>query len=52
MDDILLIDAVERYLRGEMSHEEKSHFEDLRKNNSDIDQLVVEHAIFLHQLEI
>lgn len=51
MDEILLIDAVERYLRGEMTNEEKLFFEDLRKNNPEIDQLVVEHCIFLHQLE-
>jgi S1-C subfamily serine protease len=50
MEDILIIDAVERYLRDEMSKEEKTFFEELRKNNPDIDQLVVEHSMFLSQL--
>lgn len=50
MEDILILDAVERYLKGEMGNEEKAHFEELRKNNPEIDQLVVEHGIFLGQL--
>jgi serine protease Do len=51
MDDILLLEAVERYLSGEMSAEEKIFFEDLRKKNADIDQLVVEHTYFLQGLD-
>ena len=51
MDEILLIEAVERYLRGEMNPEEKAFFEDLRKTNPEIDQAVVEHTFFLHGLE-
>jgi serine protease Do len=51
MDDILLLDAAERYLRGEMSDQEKLYFEDLRKNNPDIDQLMVEHTYFLNELD-
>ncbi len=50
MDEILMIDAVERYLKGEMTNEERTFFEDLRKNNSEVDQLVVEHSIFLEKL--
>jgi S1-C subfamily serine protease len=50
MEDILIIDAVERYLRDEMSNEEKIFFEELRKNNPEIDQLVVEHSMFLSQI--
>ena len=49
MEDILLIDAVERFLNGEMSAEEKIYFEDLRKNNPELDQAVVEHSIFLQK---
>lgn len=30
MDDILLLDAIERYLSGEMSPEERAYFENLR----------------------
>ena len=51
MDDTLLLDAIERYRRGEMTPQEKSFFEELRKNNPDIDQLVVEHCFFLQELE-
>ncbi len=50
MEDILLIDAVERFLNGEMSPEEKIYFEDLRKNNPELDQAVVEQSIFLQNL--
>ena len=51
MDDILLLDAVERYLKGDMNPEEKAYFEKLRKDNADIDQMVVEHSMFVHQIE-
>jgi serine protease Do len=51
MNDITILDAVERYIRGEMNPEERSQFEDLRKNNAEIDQLVVEHSLFLQQLD-
>ena len=51
MDEILLIETVERYLRGEMTTEERSFFEGLRKTNPEIDQAVVEHSFFLHGLE-
>jgi serine protease Do len=51
MEDILILDAVERYLRNEMSNEEQAYFEQLRTTNPEVDQLVVEHTIFLNQLE-
>ncbi len=51
MDEILLIEAVERYLNGEMSTEEKAFFEGLRKTNPEIDQMVVEHSFFLQGLD-
>jgi serine protease Do len=50
MDDIKILDAVERYIRGEMKPDERLHFENLRKTNTEIDQLVVEHTLFLQQL--
>lgn len=50
MEDIQLLDAVERYIRGEMTPEELVHFNQLRKSSPEIDQLVVEHTIFLDQL--
>jgi serine protease Do len=49
-NDIMVLDAVERYIRGEMNPDERLHFENLRKTNSEIDQLVVEHTLFLQQM--
>jgi serine protease Do len=51
MEDIKMIEAVERYLAGEMSQEEQLYFEQLRASNPELDQLVVEHTIFLNQLK-
>lgn len=50
MNDIQLLDAVERYIRGEMKPDERLQFETLRKSNTEVDQLVVEHTLFLQQL--
>jgi serine protease Do len=51
MEDILLLEAIERYLNGTMLPEEREYFEQLRKNTPEIDQMVVEHKLFLHQME-
>lgn len=51
MDDILLLDAIERYKNGEMTAQERTFFEEMRKKNSDIDQMAVEHTFFLNELE-
>jgi S1-C subfamily serine protease len=45
-----MLDSVERYIRGEMSPDERLYFENLRKTNTEIDQLVVEHTLFLQQM--
>lgn len=50
MDDVKILDVVERYIRGEMNPDERLHFENLRKTNPEIDQLVVEHTLFLQQM--
>ncbi len=50
MEDMQLMDTVERYIGGEMNPEERAHFEQLRKSNVELDQLVVEHSMFLNQL--
>lgn len=50
MTDLSILDAVERYIRGEMNPDERLYFENLRKTNSEIDQLVVEHTLFLQQM--
>jgi serine protease Do len=49
MQDTALLDAVERYIRGEMLPEEKLFFDHIRKTNPDVDQMVVEHTLFLEQ---
>ncbi len=51
MNDILLLDAIERYRNGEMTPQENTFFEELRKNNPDIDQVAVEHIFFLQELD-
>ena len=49
-NDIMILDSVERYIRGEMKPDERLYFENLRKTNPEIDQLVVEHTLFLQQI--
>ena len=49
-NDLTMLDAVERYIRGEMNPDERLEFETLRKTNSEVDQLVVEHTLFLQQM--
>ncbi len=51
MDDIQLLEAIERYLAGEMSASEATQFETIRKNTPEIDQMVVEHSMFLHEMD-
>ncbi len=50
MDDLKIIEAVERYIAGEMGPDERVYFENLRKTNPEIDQMVVEHTFFLQQI--
>ena len=51
MNDIRLLEMVERYLQGELSEEEKILFQELRRTHPDVDQLVVEHHFFINQME-
>lgn len=51
MDDIQLMHAAERYLSGEMDAQERAAFEKLRRTTPEVDQMVVEHNMFLHQIE-
>jgi S1-C subfamily serine protease len=48
MDERLILESIERYIRGEMIPEERKFFEELRKSNPGVDQMVVEHTVFLH----
>lgn len=50
MEDIKILEAVERYIRGEMNPDERMQFENLRKASAEIDLLVVEHTLFLQQM--
>ena len=50
MEEIQMLDAIERYIRGQMNLQEKEYFEQLRKSNPEVDQLVVAHSMFLNQL--
>jgi serine protease Do len=51
MEELNMLESIERYIRGEMLPEERVFFEELRKNNPGVDQMVVEHTVFLHQME-
>lgn len=51
MDNIRLLEMVERYLQNEMSDEEQILFNELRKTNAEVDQMVVEHHFFINQLD-
>jgi serine protease Do len=50
IEDIKILEAVERYISGQMSPDERVYFEQLRKSNPEIDQMVVEHTFFLQQM--
>jgi len=50
MEDIQILEAVERYISGQMSPDERVYFEQLRKTNPEVDQMVVEHTFFLQQM--
>ena len=50
MEQLQLLEAVERYLLHEMTPEERAQFDQLRITNPEVDQLVVEHTLFLSQL--
>lgn len=49
-EDIQILEAVERYIAGQMNPDERVYFEQLRKTNPEIDQAVVEHTFFLQQM--
>ena len=51
MEDKELLETIERYLIDDMSSQERTQFETLRKNTPDIDQMVVEHKLFLDHMQ-
>jgi serine protease Do len=46
MRDEQLLETIERYLNGEMSGEERNVFEQLRRENAELDTRVIEHQQF------
>ncbi len=50
MKDIQMLETIERYIQVEMDAEELAAFEEARRNNPELDQMVVEYTIFLGQL--
>ncbi len=50
MEDLNILEAVERYISGKMTPDERVYFEQLRKANPEVDQAVVEHTFFLQQM--
>jgi len=51
LEDIQLLETIEKYLSGGMSTDEMVQFESIRKSTPEIDQMVVEHSMFLHQMD-
>lgn len=50
MNDLILIQEIERYLEGTMSIPEREAFEALRQRDPAVDQQVVEHKLLIEQL--
>jgi len=50
MSDLNILETVERYIKGEMNPDERAHFENYRKTHASVDQLVVEHTLFLQKI--
>jgi S1-C subfamily serine protease len=52
MEDIKLIETIEKYLIGDLSVQERELFETIRKNSPEVDQMVIDHSVFLHHMDI
>jgi S1-C subfamily serine protease len=51
IDNQILIETIEKFLKGELNETELNEFNSLRQSNAEIDQLFVENSYFLEQLE-
>ena len=51
MDESVQLENLERYLNGEMTAQEKLAFEEMRRANPELDQMVVENGYFLSELK-
>ncbi|HEU0228903.1 MAG TPA: S1C family serine protease [Arachidicoccus soli] len=50
MSEQYLIESFERYFNEEMLPEEKAYFEKMRNENPELDQMTVEHKVFMDKL--
>lgn len=50
MEQHQIAEIVEKYLKGELNAQEKSAFEEMRKNNPELDQTVVEYQYFFEEM--
>ena len=51
MEEKNILEATERFLRGEMSSEEIQQFHELRNSSPDIDQLVAEYTTLFAEIQ-
>jgi serine protease Do len=51
MNEWMILEQIEFYLKNEMSLEDRVAFEQLRSSNPELDQLVVRHASFMTSME-
>src|SRR3978361_713199 len=51
MRDEQLLEVIDRYLNGQMNADERTAFEQLRRENADVDTKVVEHQQFIGLLK-
>lgn len=51
MEQHQIAEIVEKYLKGELTEQEKHAFEDMRKSNPELDQTVVEYQYFFDEMK-
>ena len=51
MEEISLFESIEKFLKNEMDESERVYFEEMRKNNPELDQQIVEYIYFIKEFE-
>lgn len=51
MEDLKMMDVIERFIEGSLNPDESVQFEQLRRNTPELDQLVVEQQLFIQGLQ-
>ena len=51
MEETSLFESTEKFLRNEMDESERVYFEEMRKNNPELDQQIVEYIYFIKEFE-